>query len=65
MVDEHNQVFARTRPGRLNGVFGIRMPDFGDPSAEAVNSCKNSLDQNQSQFSGGFGSHDDGQDQRT
>jgi beta-galactosidase len=28
VVDDHNQVFARTHPGRLDDVFGIRIANF-------------------------------------
>ncbi len=31
MVDEHNQVFSTTLPGRLSDVFGIRVASFEEP----------------------------------
>jgi beta-galactosidase len=31
MLDEHNQVFATTLPGRLSDVFGIRVSGFEEP----------------------------------
>jgi beta-galactosidase len=31
MLNEHNQVFATTLPGRLNDVFGIRVSGFEEP----------------------------------
>jgi beta-galactosidase len=33
MVDEHNQVFSTTLPGRLSDVFGIRVSGFEEPES--------------------------------
>jgi beta-galactosidase len=33
MVDEHNQVFTTTLPGRLSDVFGIRVAGFEEPES--------------------------------